>query len=106
MAQIISIIISLIVIVIAFIAILIPPAIAILINVIISKHMEKAAMLKGHYKVHAFAMCFWLGLPGYLYVAALPDVKQQDYLESIINLMQTKGSTDTSELDPKVSENK
>ena len=36
---------------------------------------------------HAFAMCFWLGIFGYIYVACLPDLKLQqlqDISEAII----------------------
>lgn len=97
--QVLGIIIGIVAVIAAIVAVLIPPAIAILINFIISKHMEKAAALKGHHKVHAFAMCFWLGLPGYLYVVALPDVNQQAQLESIVNMMQLKNGIDTPEKD-------
>lgn len=45
------------------------------VRIILSKKFEKTAKMKGHIKVHAFAICFWLGLPGYIYVACLPDLK-------------------------------
>ena len=36
---------------------------------------EKIAFQKGYdSSIHSFAMCFWLGIVGYLYVIALPDL--------------------------------
>ena len=49
-------------------------AIAIIINAIISSHMELVAIEKGYDKqAHAFWMCFFFGPIGYIYVAMLPD---------------------------------
>lgn len=48
--------------------------VALLIRGKISSKFNLIAQQKGHYDVHAFAMCFWLGLVGYLYVIALPDL--------------------------------
>ena len=45
----------------------------IVINFIIAKKFENVAYIKGHTDVHAFAVCFFLGIIGYIYVAALPD---------------------------------
>ena len=43
------------------------------IQLFIADRFEKVAFMKGYDKsVHAFAMCFWLGLIGCVYVAALP----------------------------------
>ena len=48
-------------------------AIALAIQLFIADRFEKVAFMKGYGKsVHAFAMCFWLGLIGCVYVAALP----------------------------------
>ena len=42
---------------------------------VIAKKFEKIAFQKGYNEeIHSFAMCFWLGLIGYLYVIALPDL--------------------------------
>ena len=47
---------------------------ALIINVIVAKKFEKIAIEKGYsYEMHVFAMCFFLGIVGYLYVIALPD---------------------------------
>lgn len=57
------------------------------LHIFIAKMMEKTAKMKGHKKSHAFAMCFWLGIFGYIYVACLPDLKLQqlqDISEAII----------------------
>ncbi|MBQ8416926.1 MAG: hypothetical protein IJX13_08560, partial [Clostridia bacterium] len=46
-----------------------------LIQGIVAKKFEKIAIQKGYdEEIHSFAMCFWLGLAGYLYVIALPDL--------------------------------
>lgn len=49
--------------------------IGLIINIVAAKQFESVAEMKGHRAedVHAFAMCFWLGLIGWIYVAALPD---------------------------------
>ena len=48
------------------------------IDVYVSEKFEKIAYDKGYGKeAHAFAMCFWLGIIGYLYVIALPDLRQR-----------------------------
>lgn len=57
---------------------------------IISVQMKKIAVMKGHEKSHAFALCFWLGIPGYIYVVALPDLVQRKQLETIINVVNAK----------------
>lgn len=67
--------------------------VVIVIDVVIAKKMESVAALKGHgEEVHAFAMCFWLGIVGYIYVAALPDKIQQEQNQKIIELISTKSS--------------
>lgn len=61
------------------------------IDYLISSKMESIAALKGHgTEVHAFAMCFWLGIIGYIYVAALPDKIQQAQNQKIIELLENK----------------
>ncbi len=48
--------------------------IALVIQFFIAKQFEKIAIMKGHPNAHAFAWCFWLGIVGYIYVAALPNI--------------------------------
>ena len=64
------------------------PALVIIIHCIVAKKFNKIAQQKGHYDVHAFAMCFWLGIIGYLYVIALPDLTVRCVY--IINEVETK----------------
>ena len=48
----------------------------------IARFFERIAFLKGYDEdIHAFAMCFWLGIIGYIYVAALPDLIMQERLK-------------------------
>lgn len=48
------------------------------VNYIVAKKFEEIAIQKGYdSEIHSFAMCFWLGIVGYLYVIALPDLKTQ-----------------------------
>ena len=48
---------------------------AVLIQYFVAKKFEAIAFLKGYDEsIHSFAMCFWLGFIGYLYVIALPDL--------------------------------
>ncbi len=61
--------------------------IAIAIKVVIANQGVKIAELKGYYNVHAFAMCFWLGSIGFIYVAGLPDLNQRKQNAQIINLL-------------------
>lgn len=63
------------------------------IGLVVSPMMEKAAAEKGYGKeAHAFAMCFWLGIIGCIYVAALPDKIRQNQNQQIIEMLkQMKG---------------
>ena len=57
------------------IGLLIGLVIAIIINFVIAKKFEEIAFDKGYTEEkHTFAVCFWLGAIGYIYVAALPDL--------------------------------
>lgn len=50
----------------------------ILLDVWIAKRFAEFAAEKGYGKeYHVFALCFWLGLVGWLYVIAMPDRKKQ-----------------------------
>ncbi len=64
-------------------------AVVLLINYIIAQHGLFAAEKKGYDKsAHAFAMCFWLGAIGFIYVASLPDLVSRRQNEAIINLLK------------------
>jgi len=61
------------------------------VNYVVATKMENAAALKGYGKdVNAFAMCFWLGIIGCVYVAALPDKIQQQQNQKMIELLENK----------------
>ena len=56
---------------------------------LIAKKFEKIAFQKGYDRsIHSFAMCFWLGMIGYLYVIALPDLTQQKRMDKMIALLE------------------
>lgn len=49
------------------------------INYLVARKFEKIAFQKGYdTTIHSLAMCFWLGIVGYLYVIALPELKIHD----------------------------
>lgn len=69
--------------------ILLTIAVYLVIGYIIGKKMENVATEKGYgTEAHAFAMCFWLGIIGCIYVAALPDKIQQNQNQQIIELLK------------------
>lgn len=90
------IVIGIIAIVAALIIIIAPFVIAALVNFLISWQMSTAVKMKGHNFFITFFMCFLLGIPGYFYAIALPDVTKQHQLEKIINTLQ-KAKTSSSE---------
>lgn len=52
------------------------------INIVIAQKFDDVAKLKGYdEKIHSYAMCFWLGIIGYLYVIALPDLNNHKMKE-------------------------
>lgn len=62
---------------------LIPIVVVLFINYIVAKKFEKIAFQKGYDdSIHSFAMCFWLGLIGYLYVIALPNLNNNYNIHS------------------------
>lgn len=68
-------------------------AIPIIINCIVSKKFERIAFQKGHTtSVHAFAMCFWLGAIGYIYVLALPDLRREQRETEMLILLREKNA--------------
>lgn len=65
--------------------------IGLIINVAVATLMSNVAVLKGYgTEVHAFAACFWLGILGCIYVAALPDKIIQSQNQRIIELQERK----------------
>lgn len=63
------------------------------INGIVASFMKNAAYAKGYDdNAHAFAMSFWLGVAGWLYVVALPDLVARENQERIIQIL-TNGSS-------------
>lgn len=50
--------------------------------------MKQSAVMKGYGEdCHIWAICFWCGLFGYLYVISLPDKIQQSQNQQIIELL-------------------
>lgn len=69
------------------------------INVIIASHMQDVAYAKGYDKeASAFAMSFWLGIAGWIYVLALPDMVERKNQEKIIELLQNQTSQNVGRL--------
>ena len=67
------------------------------ISYIVAKKFEVIAFQKGYDEsVHSFAMCFWLGVAGYLYVIALPDLTVNHQV-NYSNLTQVDLDTQTNE---------
>ena len=58
---------------------------------IAARKFEGIAFDKGYDEnASAFAMCFWLGIIGCVYVAALPDKIQQQQNQKMIELLENK----------------
>ena len=49
--------------------------------------MSQIAEAKGYYANRYFHICFWLGLPGYLIVIALPDLKALEKQDKILTAL-------------------
>lgn len=59
--------------------------IMLIVNLVVASYMQDVAFTKGYdTNAHAFAMCFWLGIIGVLYVIALPDLVARANQERII----------------------
>jgi len=59
------------------------------IQALLANFMKEVAYAKGYDdNAHAFAMCFWLGIYGCLYVIALPDLKAQKAQEEIAEVLK------------------
>lgn len=83
------IVLAIVAVVAALVIIITPIVVVALVNFLISWQLSSAAKMKGHSFIVTFLMCFILGLPGYFYAVALPDVAKQKQLEAIINTLQT-----------------
>lgn len=60
-----------------------------LVQFIFANFMRKVAVRKGYGNdVHAWAMCFWLGIIGGIYVIALPDLIQQNQNQQTIEILK------------------
>ncbi len=68
-------------------------AVIIAANVVISKKMEEIAKMKGHRNSHAFAVCFWLGILGYVYVLCLPDLNERRLQELNRTILAERGKS-------------
>ena len=65
--------------------------VGIILHIIAGAFMCDAAQKKGH-SWGIFWVCLFLGLAGWLYVCALPDLKQQQNQERIIALLEAGGT--------------
>ena len=65
--------------------------ICLIINAIVASLMKKASILKGYGEdAHVWAICFWFGILGDLYVISLPDKITQEQNQQIISLLEQK----------------
>ncbi len=70
-------------------------AVILVIQSLYASFMSEAASRKGYGDdAHAWAMCFWLGIIGGLYVIALPDLILQEQNQRIIELLKGEESDD------------
>ena len=56
----------------------------VLVNYNMAQNMQSVVEKKGYTDVRVVALCFWLGLFGYLYVIALPDLEEHKLLKQIV----------------------
>ena len=83
----------------------IPIAIALIINCVVAKKFEEIAFQKGYDEsIHSFAMCFWLGIVGYLYVIALPNLNNHYNIHSD-SIDETVNKTSGNEHDNDINSN-
>lgn len=65
----------------------------IIVDLIFADYMKNVAYAKGYDdNAHAFAICFWFGPVGCLYVVALPDLVARKNQEEIIALLSKSGT--------------
>lgn len=67
------------------IAYLLVGILALLLQYMVCGWIVNVAVEKGHERGHLFAICFWLGTAGMIYVASLPNLKVEKQLKEIDN---------------------
>lgn len=81
-------------------AVFIIAAVYLVINGIVAYHMKNVAYSKGYDDdASAWAMSFWLGIPGWLYVLALPDLVARKNQEIIIELLTNGNNNAIGEIE-------
>ena len=60
------------------------------VNFLFAALMNNVALQKGYENSHAFALVFFFGALGMIYVLALPDLKKRAQLEDIVTLLLEK----------------
>jgi hypothetical protein len=60
------------------------------VNFLFATLMNNVALQKGYENSHAFALVFFFGVLGMIYVLALPDLKKRAQLEDIVTLLLEK----------------
>lgn len=55
----------------------------VIINYNMACNMQEIVEKKGYKDLRVVAICFWLGIIGYLYVIALPNLEEQRLLKKI-----------------------
>ena len=76
----------------------------IIIQYNVSRLFEKIAFDKGYDEsAHPFAMCFWLGIVGYIYVAAMPKLTA-DEIAKKQEISNTEPNDDEYQKDDKIYE--
>lgn len=64
-------------------------AVLLYVDYVVAKKFEEIAKQKGYgEEKHTLAMCFWLGITGYLYVIALPDMNYEKRLKESISKLE------------------
>ena len=71
-------------------AIVVALMIGLVINFIFASLMNDVAESKGHKNSHAFALVFFLGVFGMLYVIALPDLVARQQREDLLAVLLSK----------------
>ena len=66
--------------------------ILIIVNYFVSKKMESIAEDKGYTNSPAFVLCFFLGIAGYLYVIAMPDLVAREQMKKLLLLTEQRNS--------------
>lgn len=62
--------------------------ILLVINCAVAASMETIAEKKGYEHSNVYIMCFFLGIAGWLYVVALPDLIQRKNQENLMELLK------------------